>query len=115
MSKVFDRGDIVRVALNPVVGHELQGDMRPVLVLTPKEFNRLSNPWVAPITQGGDYARVAGFAVTLMGAGTQTQGVVLSSGVRNLDLAARGAKFVEKAPEEVVDEVVARIVAILEN
>jgi len=112
---VFDRGDIVRVALNPVTGRELQGDMRPVLVLTRKEFNRLGLTWVAPITQGGDYARVAGFAVTLMGAGTQTQGVVLTSAVRSLDLAARGAKFVEKAPAGVMEEVMARVLAIFEG
>ena len=31
---VFDRGDIVRVRLDPVEGHEMRGDARPALVLT---------------------------------------------------------------------------------
>jgi mRNA interferase ChpB len=57
---VFDRGDIVRLNLEPVVGHEMRGDARPALLLTPREFNRLGNVLVAPITQGGDLFRYQG-------------------------------------------------------
>ena len=64
---VFDRGDIVRVSLDPAVGHEMRGESRPALVLTTKEFNQLGDVLVAPITQGGDYTRFAGFAVSLTG------------------------------------------------
>jgi len=53
----FDRGDIVVVSLEPVVGREMQGTRRPVLVLSTKEFNALGDVLGAPITQGGDYAR----------------------------------------------------------
>ena len=49
---VFDRGDVISVPLDPAIGHEQQGT-RPALVLTTKEFNRLSDVLVAPITQGG--------------------------------------------------------------
>lgn len=73
---VFDRGDIVSVPLDPVVGHKQRGT-RPALVLTAKEFNKLGDVLVAPITQGGDFARYAGFAVTLSGTGCKTQGVAL--------------------------------------
>ena len=31
---LFDQGDIVRACLNPTAGNELQGDMRPCLVLS---------------------------------------------------------------------------------
>ena len=48
---VFDRGDVVSVPLDPAMGHEQKGT-RPALVLTPKEFNRLGDVLVAPITQG---------------------------------------------------------------
>jgi mRNA interferase ChpB len=34
---VFDRGDVVRVPLDPAIGHEQRGT-RPALVLTTKEF-----------------------------------------------------------------------------
>ena len=43
--EVFDRGDIVRVGLDPVAGHEMRGASRPALVLTTKDFNRLGDVW----------------------------------------------------------------------
>jgi mRNA interferase ChpB len=46
--KVFERGDIVNVPLDPTVGHEQRGT-RPALVLTTKEFNKLGDVLVAPI------------------------------------------------------------------
>ena len=88
--------------------------MRPALVLSPKRFNALGTTLVAPITQGGNLARVAGFAVTLMGSGMQTQGVVLVNAVRMLDLEQRGARKVETAPPEVIEEALARLRAILD-
>ena len=84
---VFDRGDIVSVPLDPAIGHEQRGT-RPALVLTTKEFNKLGDVLIAPITQGGDHARYAGFAVTLTGTGCKTQGVALVNKIRMLDLAA---------------------------
>jgi len=114
LSKVFDRGDIVRVCLNPTVGKEEQGDARPALVISTKAFNSLGLTMVAPISQGGDFARYAGFAVTLMGSGTATQGVVLANMVRSVDLHARGGKLIEKVGSDLVDEVVARLVTIIE-
>ena len=110
----FDRGDIVRVSLNPTVGRELQGEMRPALVLSPAKFNALGTALVAPITQGGHNARFAGFAVSLMGSGSETQGVVLVNAVRMLDLEQRGARKVETAPGALVEEVLARLQTILE-
>jgi mRNA interferase ChpB len=72
----MERGDIYLVSLDPTVGHEQQGK-RPVLVVSPGKFNRLTRmPVVLPITTGGDFARTAGFAVSLIGAGTRTTGVV---------------------------------------
>ncbi|WLI90214.1 type II toxin-antitoxin system ChpB family toxin [Massilia sp. R2A-15] len=110
----FNRGDIVRVNLNPTFGHEQQGDFRPVLVLSPAAFNLMGVALVAPITQGGDFARYAGFAVPLSGSGTETQGVALVNMVRTLDLAARHGKKIEVAPEFVVEDALARLRAILE-
>jgi mRNA interferase ChpB len=111
---IFDRGDIVRVCLNPTAGKEIKGDFRPCLILSPKAFNRLGITLIAPITQGGNYARVEGFTVTLMGSGTETQGVVLISGIRMADLVARKATKVEIAPTEIVDEVLAILATLVE-
>jgi len=111
----FERGDIVRVSFNPTVGREMQGDMRPALVLSTREFNNtVGTALVAPITQGGNLARVAGFAVPLMGSGTEIQGVILVSAVRTLDLAGRGAKRIETAPASIVDEVLEILAGIIE-
>lgn len=111
---IFDRGDIVRACLNPTAGNELQGDMRPCLVLSPKAFNKLGLTLIAPITQGGNFARYQGFSVSLMGTGTETQGVILVNGVRSVDLKARKAKKVESLDNEIVDEALAILSAILD-
>jgi mRNA interferase ChpB len=111
---VFDRGDIVRVSLEPGIGHEMRGDSRPALVLTTRDFNRLGDVLVAPITQGGDFARFAGFAVSLTGTGCKTQGAALVNKIRMLDLAARGAKKVERAPQEVIDDAIGRLMTLFE-
>lgn len=110
----YGRGDIVRLNLNPTAGREQQGDFRPALVLTPAAYNATGLAVIAPITQGGDFARYAGFAVTLSGAGTETQGVILCNQIRSVDLEARGAKRVEAAPEVVIEDALARVQALFE-
>ena len=109
---VFDRGDIVSVPLDPVLGREQHGT-RPALVLTTKNFNRLGDVLVAPISQGGDHARYAGFAVNLTGSGCKTQGVALVNKIRMLDLTARQAKKIERAPPMVIEDALSRIEAML--
>ncbi len=110
----YGRGDIVRLNLNPTAGREQQGDFRPALVLTPAAYNATGLAVIAPITQGGDFARYAGFAVTLSGAGTETQGVILCNQIRSVDLEARGAKRIESVPDVVIEEVLARVQALFE-
>lgn len=111
---VFDRGDVVKVRLDPVVGHEMRGAARPVLVLTTREFNRLGDVLVAPITQGGDFSRFAGFAVSLTGTGCKTQGVALVNKIRMMDLTARKAKKIERVPPEVIDDAMGRLMTLFE-
>jgi mRNA interferase ChpB len=111
--KVPRQGDIVLITLDPTLGTEIRGT-RPVLVLSNQEFNRLGRALVAPITQGS-FERVAGWAVTLMGAGTQTQGAAVISQCRVLDWQARQAKRVETVPAEVMEEALARLDAMTAN
>src|SRR4029077_8606690 len=99
---------------DPTSGHEKQGK-RPVLVISPGKFNRLTGvPIVLPITGGGGFARTAGFAVSLMGAGTQTTGVVRCDQARALDLRARAAKKLETAPDHIIDEVLSKVGPLFE-
>ena len=108
------RGEIWLVSLDPTAGHEQKG-RRPVLIVSPEAFNRITKlPVVLPITSSGSFARTAGFAVTLAGAGTKTTGVVRCDQPRTLDLAARGGRKIESIPAAVVDEVLAKLLPIFE-
>jgi len=110
---VFDRGDVVSVPLDPALGHEQKGT-RPALVLTTRDFNRLGDVLVAPITKGGDYSRYAGFAVSLANTGCKTDGVALINKIRMLDLAARKARKIERAPQAVIDDALGRLGALID-
>ncbi len=99
------------VNLDPTEGHEQRGT-RPALVLSTSAFNALGVALVAPVTQGGDFARHAGFATSLSGAGPKTEGVALANQIRMLDLEARTAKRVETVPEYVIEDALARLRAI---
>ena len=111
---LMERGDIYLVSLDPTAGHEQQGK-RPVLVISPSKFNRLTGvPVVLPITTGGGFARTAGFAVSLMGAGLQTTGVVRCDQPRALDLKARSAKKLETVPDAIIDEVLSKVGPLFE-
>ena len=55
-----------------------------------------------------------GSPVPLSGAGTETQGVVLCNQMRVLDLHAREARFIERVPDFIMDEVLARLLPLFE-
>jgi mRNA-degrading endonuclease toxin of MazEF toxin-antitoxin module len=108
------RGEIWLVGLDPSERHEQKG-RHPVLIVSPEAFNRVTKvPVVLPITTGGGFARAAGFAVPLAGAGTETAGVVRCDQPRALDLGARRSKRLENVPDSTMDEVLARLAAIFE-
>jgi mRNA-degrading endonuclease toxin of MazEF toxin-antitoxin module len=108
------RGEIWLVGLDPAEGHEQKG-RRPVLIISPDAFNQVTRvPVVLPITSGGNFARTAGFAVPLAGAGTETTGVVRCDQPRALDLSARKGRKLENIPASIMDEVLAKVATILE-
>ncbi|EGJ1648182.1 type II toxin-antitoxin system PemK/MazF family toxin [Salmonella enterica] len=106
----MDRGEIWLVSLDPIAGHEQSGK-RPVLIVSKASFNKLTR--VVPVTSGGNFARTAGFAVSLDGAGTRTTGVIRCDQPRTIDMGARNGKRLERLPDAVVNEVLARLEAIL--
>ena len=108
------RGDVYTVDLDPTEGREQRG-RRPVVIVSPDDFNRATNlPVVVPVTQGSEFVRRIGFAVSLMGAGTQTVGVVRCDQPRVLDLRARNGRKVESLPASVMDEVLGKVATIFE-
>ncbi|GAL48067.1 TPA: type II toxin-antitoxin system PemK/MazF family toxin [Citrobacter farmeri] len=109
----MDRGEIWLVSLDPTAGHEQSGK-RPVLIVSLASFNMLTQlPVVVPVTSGGNFARSAGFTVSLDGAGTKTTGVIRCDQPRTIDMGARNGKRLERIPDAVVNEVLARLEAIL--
>lgn len=108
------RGEIYLVSLDPTQGHEQQGT-RPVLIVSPDKFNVFTRvPIVLPITSGGAFARNAGFAVSLVGAGTRTTGVIRCDQPRPLDLVARNARRLEAVPAGILEDVLAKLITLFE-
>ena len=106
------RGDIYLVSLDPTEGREQRGS-RPVLVVSPAEFNEATKlPVICPITSGGDFARRIGFAVPITG--IKTSGVVRCDQPRVLDLGARNARKVDSLPALIMEEVLAKLAPIFE-
>lgn len=106
------RGDIYLVSLDPTEGREQRGH-RPVLVISPTEFNEATKlPVILPITNGGEFARRIGFAVPI--SGIKTTGVVRCDQPRVLNIQARGGRKADSLPPEILDEVLARLAPIFE-
>ncbi|MCX3309143.1 type II toxin-antitoxin system PemK/MazF family toxin [Pantoea vagans] len=109
----MERGEIWLVTLDPTAGHEQSGK-RPVLIVSPASFNAFTRlPIVVPVTSGGNFARAAGFAVSLDEAGCRTKGVIRCDQPRTLDMEAREGRRLEQLPDAIVNEVLARLEAIL--
>jgi mRNA-degrading endonuclease toxin of MazEF toxin-antitoxin module len=106
------RGEIYFVDLEPTAGREQRGH-RPVIVVSPDAFNRLTAPLVAPISTGGAFARARGFAVEITGRTQRIQGAVLCHQLRTLDIAARNGRLVERAPSDVIEEMLAKIATLI--
>jgi mRNA interferase ChpB len=81
---------------------------------SPTTFNRLTKtPVVLPITRHGNFARTAGFAVSLTNAGTRTSGVIRCDQPRAIDIGSRNGRKVEDVPAKILDEVLAKLATIL--
>jgi mRNA interferase MazF len=109
-SYVPNRGDVVRLSLDPTKGHEQAGS-RPVLVLSPVEYNRRSGlALVCPITN-----QVKGYPYEVtIPKGLQVTGVILSDQIRSIDWEVRRAELFTTLDNEVVNEVVGKSLGLLD-
>ena len=108
----MNRGDIYMVSLDPTQGREQQGH-RPVLIISPAEFNAATKlPVVLPITNGGEFARRIGFSVPI--SCINTTGVIRCDQPRVLDIAARNGRKVDTLPSHILEEVLAKLAPIFE-
>jgi mRNA interferase MazF len=104
-----DVGDFILIVLDPTKGHE-QRCSRPALVITPRPYNERTGLCVAcPIT---NQAKGYPFEVPIP-SGQVVTGVVLSDQLRCLSWPERDVRIVGTAPSEILDEVRAKIAALL--
>jgi len=105
------QGDIVWLNFHPQAGHE-QDDRRPALVISNTNFSRFfkTAAMVCPITRTD---KQHPFHVRLDDR-TQTSGVVLCDHAKMVDMQARDCEFIEKAPKDIVAEVVDTVYGFIE-
>lgn len=87
---------------DPQAGHE-EGKRRPAMIVSGNDALTLIKPLaiVCPIT-----SRTRDFPTHIsLDKRTETRGMVLCEQVKALDLDARNAAFIEKAPADIVKEV----------
>lgn len=97
------RGDFVSLTFDPQAGHEQKG-RRPALVLSHDLFNRHTGMVIAcPITNTD---RGVPFHLRIPASSSVT-GVVMVDQIKSVDYAARRAKFIEPAPDSLLEEVLA--------
>lgn len=105
---VPDAGDIVWLEFSPQVGHEQAGH-RPVLVLSPAAYNSKTGTMVCcPMTN-----QIKGYPFEVIIHAGGANGAILSDQVKNLDWRARKATLKGKASADELDEVRAKISALL--
>ena len=108
-SYIPQKGDLVIVTFDPQAGHEQKG-RRPALVVSNTLFNKHTGlAIVCPITRT---KRNYPFHVPVS-AHSSLKGFVMVEQVKSIDYTKRKVKFVEQAPQEVLDEVLAILDACL--
>lgn len=106
-----EQGDIILLEFDPQAGHEQKG-RRPAFVASNNTFNQFTKmALVCPIT-----GTKRGFPLHVpLDGRTKTTGVIMCEQTKSLDMTARKATFLEKAPQDITDEVVEIIISSLDN
>jgi mRNA interferase MazF len=106
-----DRGDVVWITLNPQAGHE-QAGRRPAVVLSPGAYNaRVGLALFCPIT-----SKEKGYPFEVrIPAGLPVAGVVLADQIKSLDWRARQAELVARLPLQTTQEVLQKLLVLLED
>jgi mRNA interferase MazF len=99
------RGDLVWLGFTPQAG------VRPAIVLSPREYNqKVGLALLCPITS---HVKGYPFEVLLPDTG-KLRGAILADQVKSLDWRARRAKYAGAAPARVLEDVTARVLALLD-
>lgn len=95
------KGDLITLSFDPQTGHEQKG-RRPALVISNDLFNRHTGlAIVCPITNAD-----RGFPFHLaVPASSSLTGFVMVEQVKSVDYSIRRARFIRRAPTELVEDV----------
>ena len=103
------RGDVVWLDFSPTRGHE-QDKLRPALVITDGIYNDSSGlALVCPIT-----SKKRGHNFEVEFNGLKVKGVIMCNQSRSVSWIDRDCRYIEKAGETIVNEVIARIKSMLD-
>lgn len=102
-------GDAVRISLNPQAGHE-QAGRRPAVILSPRSYNgKTGLAILCPVT-----SHVKGYPFeVVLPAGLPVTGAILSDQVKSLDWRVRDAELICTLPDEIVSEIMQKLVTLL--
>ena len=105
------QGDIIWLSFDPQAGHEQKG-RRPAIVTSNDRFNRhmRTTAMICPITSTNRSEIVHIRLHDEM----ETHGYILCDQAKILDLQARNAEFIERAPDDIIFEMVDIISSFLE-
>ena len=99
------QGDLVSLDFNPHSGHEQMG-RRPAMVVSKDAFNKATGMSICcPITNTD---RGVPFHVPVAGR-TSLTGFVMCEQVKSLDFRSRAMKLIERAPQDVLEDVLSII------
>lgn len=103
------QGDIIKINLNPKMGHEQQG-YRPYICLSNKIISDISNIAVfAPISN-----TKRDYPLYIKLQGTVTTGSVLLDQVVTIDYNARNFEFIESVPDSMIKELLEKVVLVFQ-
>lgn len=105
------RGDVINLTFTPQVGRE-QGGRRPALVLSSSDYNRRVGLLIAcSVTK---HPKGYPYEVEIP-AGLPVYGVVLADAAKSSDWRGRNAEFVCEMPAFVMNEVLDRLISLIER
>ena len=105
------KGDFVSVAFDPQSGHEQKG-RRPAIVLSHYLFNKHTRlAIVCPLTTSD---RQVPFHLQLP-EGLRLNGFVMVEQVKSIDYGARQARFIQKAPSQLIEDIVSILDACIKT
>ncbi len=101
------QGDIIKLDFSPTVGHEQRGYRPGVVVSNNFAISKTNVVYVAPIT-----STVRSFPLHVrLDERTDTSGDILCEQVKAVDLSIREFTVVEHLPDDMLEEVLTRIIS----